>query len=113
MICQASKGFLTLSPCENPAVTACAQCGRMMCPAHLAAQTGFSTCLTCAATNPDVQDGEYDGVWASRYRDSYYEDTGYRPVGTSHFDRYDSDSFDETQRDFVEDDRERGGFEGS
>jgi hypothetical protein len=114
MNCQARKGFLTLSPCENPGVTACAQCGRTMCPAHLA--PGFTTCLACAAMNPqnETDNGQYDDVWASRYRQSYYNDTGYTPVGHSNrFDSYDSDSFDETQRDFAEDERERDGFEGS
>ena len=114
MICQARKGFLTLSQCENPGVTACAQCGRTMCPAHLAAQTSFTTCLECAAANPNVQEGEYDDVWSSRYRQSYYNDTGYMPVGGRHrFDSYDSSSFDDRRRDLDEDERDRDGFGAS
>ena len=115
MNCQARKGFLTLSPCDNPGVTACATCGRFMCPAHLA--PGFTTCLACAALSPatgDPANNQYDSVWANRYRQDYYEDRGYTPVGhSSRFDSYDQNAFDETQRDFGEDDRERDGFEGS
>jgi hypothetical protein len=115
--CEARKGFLTLSNCENPGVTACSNCGRMMCPAHLAPQTGFTMCLDCAATNANVQEtGEYDDVWAHRYRDDYYSSTGYTPVyghSRSSFDRYDSQSFDDQDRDLGEDEVDRGGFDAS
>ncbi|HYI08297.1 MAG TPA: hypothetical protein VEK57_04430 [Thermoanaerobaculia bacterium] len=111
--CEARKGFLTLSGCDNPAVTVCSQCQRSMCPAHLAPQTGFSMCFDCAATSSNVQEEEYDDVWSHRYRNSYYATTGYMPMDRSHdssFDRQDALSFDERQRDAAEDEVERGGF---
>lgn len=115
MNCEGRKGFLTLADCENPGVTACANCGRMMCPAHLSAQTGFTTCLDCAAANPQQQqqqeEGEYDETWATGYRNSYYSDTGYTPV--SSFDRHDRSSFTTRTRNESEDETERGGFDAS
>lgn len=115
MNCEARKGFLTLSGCENPAATACSNCGRSMCTAHLAPQTGFSMCYDCAATNQNVQEEEYDDVWSHRYRNDYYSSTGYTPVyssyrGSSYYDRQDANSFDDTVRDNAEDDVDRGGF---
>jgi hypothetical protein len=115
MNCEARKGFLTLSGCENPAATACSNCGRTMCTAHLAPQTGFSMCFDCAATNQNVQEEEYDDVWSHRYRNDYYTTTGYTPLyssyrGSSYYDRQDANSFDDTVRDSAEDDVDRGGF---
>ena len=112
--CEAQKGFLTLSGCENPVARTCAHCSRSMCSAHLAPQTGFSMCFDCAASNPDVQEEQYDDVWSRRYRSSYYATAGYAPMywssHDSHYDRQDAHSFDERQGDAAEDDVERGGF---
>lgn len=124
MICAARKGFLTLSDCGNPAMTTCSNCGRPMCTAHLSMQSGFTMCLDCAATagttDPNQQQqttnqpDEYDDVWAHRYRDSYYSSTGYRPVyGTTYYDSHDSRSFADRQRDWGEDEVDRGGFGAS
>jgi hypothetical protein len=120
MICQARKGFLTLSGCENPATTACSNCGRMMCTVHLAPQSGFTMCYSCAATNPQnqegqqqQQEGEYDETWATGYRDSYYSDTGYTPVAASGFTRHDRSSFSSRTRNESEDGSEHGGFDES
>jgi hypothetical protein len=84
MTCEARKGFLTLSGCENPVASACSNCGRSMCTAHLAPQTGFSMCYDCAAQDQNVQEGEYDDVWSHRYRNDYYSTTGYTPVYSSY-----------------------------
>lgn len=111
--CEAQKGFLTLSGCENPAVTACSNCGRSMCSTHLAPQTGFSMCFDCAATSSTVQEEEYDDVWSHRYRNSYYTSTGYTPrhySSTDSWDRQDARSFDERARDAAEDEGGRGRF---
>lgn len=120
MNCEARKGFLTLSPCDNPAATACAHCGRSLCPRHLA-PPHFTMCLDCAATQgqPGQQgqqaegevEGEYDDVWAHRYRSSYYSSTGYTPSGRdSYYDSQDVRSFDEQQGDDLGDETETGGF---
>jgi hypothetical protein len=112
MNCEGRKGFLTLANCENPATTACSNCGRMMCTMHLAPQSGFTMCLDCAATNPQYQrEGEYDDTWAAGYRRSYYDDTGYQPV--SGFSRYDRSSFHTRTRNDSEDETDRGGFDAS
>jgi len=109
--CAARKGFLTLSDCGEPAVTACANCGRPMCSAHLSTQSGFTMCLDCAASDQNVQEGEYDGVWRNRYRDSYYTSSGYYPMhSSSYYDTQDAASFDGTPRDADEDATDRGGF---
>ena len=112
MNCEGRKGFLTLANCENPAMTACSNCGRMMCTIHLAPQSGFTMCHDCAATNPQYQqEGEYDDTWAAGYRSSYYNDTGYEPVsGFSHHDR---SSFTSRTRNVSEDETETGGFDAS
>ena len=111
MNCEGRKGFLTLSNCENPGVTPCANCARMMCPVHLSARSGFTTCLDCAAVTPQEQqeEGEYDETWAAGYRRSYYDDTGYSPV-FSHHDRH---SFTSRTRNVSEDETEQGGFDAS
>ena len=111
MNCEARKGFLTLSPCENPAATTCAHCARSLCPKHLA-PPHFTMCLDCVATNqqtqPDQQQGEteYDDTWAHGYRSSYYATSGYRP-GSS-YDRQDAGSFDERGGDAFDEETERG-----
>lgn len=117
MNCEGRKGFLTLSNCENPGVTPCANCGRTMCPVHLSPRSGFTTCLDCAAANPETQqeEGEYDETWAAGYRRSYYDDTDYTPVSgsSSMFDRHDRSSFSSRTRNVSEDETESGGFDES
>ena len=118
MNCEARKGFLTLSHCENPAATTCAQCARSLCPTHLAPPQ-FTMCLDCAATNPATNpqgqanetqgEGEYDDVWAHRYRSSYYTSSGY-VAGSSYYDSQDTRSFDSTAGDDFGEETETGGF---
>ena len=115
MNCEARKGFLTLSHCENPAATTCPHCARSLCPAHLA-PPHFTMCLDCAAKNPQAGqnepqkgEGEYDDVWAHRYRSSYYTSTGY-VAGSSYYDSQDTRSFDSTVGDDFGDETERSGF---
>lgn len=119
MNCEARKGFLTLSHCENPGATTCAHCARTLCPSHLA-PPHFTMCLDCAATNQQSQqgeqqdDGEYDDVWASRYRTGYYASTGYvagRSMSdSSDYDSQDARSFDTREGDEFGDETERVGF---
>jgi hypothetical protein len=112
MNCEARKGFLTLSSCDNPAATACSNCGRSLCPTHLA-PPGFTMCLDCAATSsntdPNAPQGEdeSDDVWAHRYRSSYYSSTGYTPgygSRSSYYDDHDRSSFSDRDVDDVDDD---------
>jgi hypothetical protein len=114
MNCEARKGFLTLSSCENPAATSCANCARSLCPMHLA-PPDFTMCLDCAATQrpaEQTEEGgdEYDEVWSHRYRSSYYDDTGYRSGSSTYYDSQDVRSFDEREGDGFGDETERGGF---
>ena len=114
MNCEARKGFLTLSLCENPAASACAHCARSLCPMHLA-PPDFTMCLDCAATQrppaEETEGGEeYDEVWSHRYRSSYYDDTGYRAGTSTYYDSQDVRSFDSTVGDDFADDTETGGF---
>jgi len=114
MNCEARKGFLTLSQCENPAATTCAHCARSLCPAHLA-PPHFTMCLDCAATNQQDQtnqpqsENEYDDVWAHGYRSSYYSSTGY-VAGDSYYDSQDTRSFDDRGADDFGDETVRDGF---
>lgn len=117
MNCEARKGFLTLSSCDNPAATSCANCGRSLCPTHLA-PPGFTTCLDCAATgssaDPNAPQGEdeSDDVWSHRYRSSYYASTGYTPGygRSSYYDDHDTSSFSDRQSDDLDDDTAQAGF---
>ena len=114
MTCQATRGFLTMSPCDTPAATACSNCGRTMCMAHLSPTGGFSTCYDCAATTQSQQEGEpaeYDDTWAHGYRSSYYASSGYRP-GSS-YDRQDAASFDERGGAAFDEDETERGFDAS
>lgn len=116
MKCEGRNGFLTLSDCPNPPVRACDFCARQMCTAHLAPQSGFTKCLDCAVNDPSLtaDETEHDSLWASRYRNSYYSSTGYQPVyGRTYFDAGDSRSFHDRQRDWGEDETDRGGFGAS
>jgi recombinational DNA repair protein (RecF pathway) len=112
--CTSRRGFLTLSTCGVPAARACSTCGQPTCPIHLSPQSGFSQCLSCAAADPSVQEGEHDGVWSSRYRDSYYG-SGYSAMSTDRsYDDQDVSAFDETQTDdLADDDAGPGGFADS
>lgn len=112
-LCVARKGFLTLTDCGKTASRTCANCGKNMCAEHLAAQTGFSQCLDCAAANAEVKEGDYDPLWAHRYRNTYYTTTGFLPVygAAAYFDQRDARSFSTSAEvDFAEDDVDRGGF---
>jgi hypothetical protein len=113
--CVARKGFLTLSDCGATAVRPCANCGRSMCSTHLSAQSGFTKCLDCSATAEPETAGQYDDLWARRYRNTYYTTTGFLPVyGASRlYDQSDSRSFDGGQADLLEDDVEGGRFRDS
>ena len=121
--CMARRGFLTLTDCGNPAMTMCSTCTRPMCTMHLSPQSGFTQCLDCAATQPaaEGEEGEYDGVWAHRYRDEYYSSTGYTPmysgsrVDDSYYDSQDVRSFDDDVNGGAADegDEEMGGFDES
>lgn len=119
MICAATKGFLTLGDCGNPAASTCSQCGRPMCAAHLSPATGFSTCYDCAATQQPAQQkegteqGEYDESWAHGYRSSYYSDSGYRPSRTTTYSSEDTSSFRDRHSDGFDEDHEPGGFGAS
>jgi hypothetical protein len=117
MNCEARKGFLTLSPCENPAATTCAHCARSLCPAHLA-PPHFTMCLDCAATNQQADpnqpqnENEYDDTWAHGYRSSYYTSTGY-VAGSSrdpYYDSQDTSSFKDRGNDDFGDETVRDGF---
>jgi len=79
MACMAKRGLLTLRDCENPEARNCANCGRPMCNEHLSARSGHTTCLECAAADPD-KDHQYDAEWASGYRREYYRRSGYAPI---------------------------------
>jgi hypothetical protein len=111
-VCAARKGFLTLSDCGKSVTRNCANCGRGMCSEHLAAQTGYSLCLDCAAAKTEVKEGDYDPLWAHRYRNAYYTSTGFLPVygAAMMFDRSDRMSFTSTTTDTFDDDVDRGGF---
>lgn len=119
MICSAAKGFLTQFPCGAPAASACSNCGRPMCTAHLSPASGFSTCYDCAATQQPQREQaenepvEYDDTWAHGYRASYYSSTGYRPAGSG-YDSTDARAFDEPAAGELEGDEEgAGGFDAS
>lgn len=103
--CVARKGFLTLSDCGATAVRPCSSCGQTMCSAHLSSQSGFTKCLDCAAKADPETKGQYDDVWARRYRNAFYVSTGFLPVyGASRlYDQRDVRSFDEGPSDVLED----------
>jgi hypothetical protein len=106
--CMARRGFLTLSACGDPAARMCSTCGQPTCAVHLSPQSGFSQCFSCAAADPNVEAGENDGVWSSRYRDNYYS-SGYMGMSTDRYDDQDASAFDETQTDGLLDDDENSG----
>lgn len=117
MTCSATKGFLTLGDCGIPATSACTQCGRTMCAAHLSPTSGFSTCYDCAATQPrqgEEGETEYDESWAHGYRSSYYSESGYSPSSrSSHYDSTDTRSFADDNNEGFDEDQSPGGFEAS
>jgi hypothetical protein len=120
MICAATKGFLTLGDCGNPALSACSGCGRPMCTAHLSPASGFSTCYDCAANNQSTQqegnaaeEGEYDETWAHGYRSSYYSSSGYNPSHRTGYTSDDTSSFRDRQGNDFDEDNEPGGFDAS
>jgi hypothetical protein len=110
--CVARKGFLTLSDCGEPAVRACSNCGQSMCSRHLSSKSGFTKCLDCTAKSEPEVAGQYDDVWARRYRNTFYASTGFLPVyGASRlYDQRDVGSFDSTPSDLLDDDVERDRF---
>jgi hypothetical protein len=117
--CAAQRGFLMFRDCGNPASGSCSTCGRPMCSEHLAASTGFSTCLDCAARRPDEAWNKTEGrEWAYGFRNNFYRTAMYAPIGLaaavaadSFYDDYDVRSFDSRRQHAAaldEDEREPG-----
>ncbi|HEX7832897.1 MAG TPA: hypothetical protein VF787_24805 [Thermoanaerobaculia bacterium] len=117
MTCAATKGFLTLGDCGNPASSSCTACGRPMCAAHLSPGSGFSLCYGCAASESPQREegaeGEYDETWAQGYRSSYYSSSGYTPAHRSGYTSDDTSSFSDRHDDGFDEDNEPGGFDAS
>lgn len=113
--CAAQRGFLMFRNCGNPSTNECASCGRPMCSEHLAASTGFTTCLDCVARRPGDEWSGADGrEYAYGFRHQYYSTfSQYRPLGLDatdpYYDDYDIRSFDSRAKhavDLDDDDRE-------
>ena len=105
--CAAQRGFLMFRDCGNPATNECATCGRPMCSEHLAASTGFTTCLDCVARRPgDEWNKTTDGrEYAYGFRHHFYTAAAFAPIGLglaaladSFYDDYDIRSFDSRRR---------------
>jgi hypothetical protein len=100
--CAAQRGFLMFRNCGNPATSECSTCGRPMCAEHLAASTGFSSCLDCAARRPgDAWNATEGREWAYGFRNNFYRVARYAPLGIAaavmadaFYDDYDVRSFD-------------------
>lgn len=111
--CAAQRGFLMFRNCGNPAIGGCSSCGRPMCSEHLAASTGFTTCLDCVARRPGEEWTNADGrEWAYGFRHQYYSAfSQYRPIGLDasdpYYDDYDVRSFDSRAKHAVDLDDER------
>lgn len=98
--CEARRGFLVLSNCDQPATTMCAQCGRPTCMLHLSPTSGFLSCLDCwGHGSTSVNDTPEESAY--RYRTDYWNNHG----GVDQFDDYDEASFsDDVNGDTLLDD---------
>jgi len=98
--CAAQRGFLMFRNCGNPATGECGSCGRPMCSEHLAASTGYTTCLDCVARRPGNEWNSTEGrEWAYGFRHHYYTAVAFAPLGLvaladPFYDDYDVRSFD-------------------
>lgn len=84
--CQAKRGFFTLRGCNRIALKSCEQCGRPTCQQHLSMRTGNRLCLDCAAKQSQQNTTDYTDDWAYSYRNWYYTNRGYYPIGYSDTD---------------------------
>lgn len=72
--CMVTVGFYVLERCGRPAQGACPQCGRGVCPVHLArGPQGVPVCQACAAEADQRAPAATDADWAARYRRRYRE----------------------------------------
>jgi hypothetical protein len=113
--CAAQRGFLMFRNCGNPATSECGTCGRPMCSEHLAASSGFTTCLDCSARRPGDAWNKTEGrEWAYGFRHNFYTVAGYAPIGLAaavaadaFYDDYDVRSFDSRAKHAADLDEER------
>ena len=92
--CAVTTGFFVLQPCGAAMVSACLQCGRPVCLAHV--QPG-GWCSECAAAQDTSADHPLHPLWAQRQRRRTYASVAdeYQDLSWySTFDALDRASFD-------------------
>jgi hypothetical protein len=111
-LCSCKRGFFTLRDCANGATATCRTCSRRICPQHLAEP---DLCVECAARNAEDRALDPAGnptYAANRYRNRWYDNSGYQPVFWGTSDTYWTDNdyrfYDQGGGDFDDDDG--GGF---
>ena len=113
--CAAQRGFLMFRNCGKTATGECSNCGRPMCSEHLAASTNYTTCLDCAARQPDSKwSAGDDREYAYGFRHAFYTTAAFAPIGLmaavaadSFYDDYDVRSFDSRRKHAADLDEER------
>ena len=95
--CAIRRGFFALRPCGNPAIAACAQCGRPACAEHSSTPNGTTFCLECQA-RAGVQQGtppwQRAVVYDRRMRFHTYYDDNWLFSPANSFDQNDFTPFD-------------------
>jgi len=74
MSCQWQMGLLAMRPCDAPATSACAICGRQLCMLHTSMGQMGPACPSCASRDGSYPKNEDTELASSR--DEYYEPYG-------------------------------------
>jgi hypothetical protein len=85
-LCSCKRGFFTLRDCANSAAATCSVCSRRICQQHM---TQDGTCVECAAKRQEnaafIDDPTGSAV---RYRQRWYQSSGYDPIWWASSDPY-------------------------
>lgn len=100
--CLFQRGFFILRACDNPAMKACGNCGKLACNEHLSSDSNYATCIECSSNSGKSRHYYDHNDWVYSYRNQYYR-AGYFPFMYGNQDYLSFNSQYEEGEDFDDD----------
>lgn len=91
-VCAQRTGFLTLTTCTEPAVSACMLCGKQICASHLLMKHEGPQCPDCAVVGMDADEASRRGLDSSYYRHSAGSHHDTDSYSSSDYENFDASS---------------------
>ena len=89
-ICAHRTGFLTLTTCNEPAVSTCMLCGKQICANHLLMKHDGPHCPDCAVVGMDADEASRHGLHSSYYRHSVGSHSDTTSYSSSDYESFDT-----------------------